>query len=482
MLEKVRQFILDQRLLDRGERVLVGVSGGPDSVALLDALVALQPEFDWTLHVVHFNHQLRGEASDEDEAFVCHLAEAFDLPVSVGSDDVRAWAEDHRLSIEDAARRLRHAFFQDVADETGMKKLALGHNADDQVETLLQRLLRGAGTRGLSAMRPSNHLGNLTMVRPLLDVWKTEILEDARKRGLKFREDASNLDTQFQRNKIRHQLLPLLARDYNPSLKTVLHQTAAILAAEDEWMEAEAARLLSQCRPEPHTVLLAPLRRAHRAVQRRAIYQWLLEHGSPEKPVGVDFRTVEVLCRMAATGNPGQLQLTAGLNVARLEDRLELVTVSAAADATLPADFAQRIQIPGVTRLAPLGLVVEAAIATGDEVPPPGRRAAGHDLPAFGSKFPIEFEEWLDADAVGGTMTVRLWQPGDRFQPIGMRASKKLQDIFVDEKVPPAQRRRTPLFVAEDGGICWVFAYRIGERFKLTAATQRGLKLHVRPG
>ncbi|MFA7002747.1 MAG: tRNA lysidine(34) synthetase TilS, partial [Verrucomicrobiia bacterium] len=232
MLEKVRQIITERRLLARGEQLLVGVSGGPDSVALLDTLVALAPEFGWKLQVAHFNHQLRGADAVADEAFVRELAAGYGLAFSVGRGDVRAFAAEHKLSIEDAARRLRHGFFQDTARALGLAKLALGHTSDDQVETLLQRLLRGAGTHGLTAIHASNRLGALTVVRPLLDVWKTEVLGYARQRGLKFRQDASNWDPQFQRNKIRHELIPALERDYNPALKTLLHQTAGMLATE----------------------------------------------------------------------------------------------------------------------------------------------------------------------------------------------------------------------------------------------------------
>lgn len=474
-------MILARGLLARGERVLVGVSGGPDSVALLDALVALQPEFDWQLHIAHFNHHLRGDESDQDEEFVRELAEDYELPCATSGADVRTWAESRKLSLEDAARRLRRAFYQQEAETLGITKLALGHNADDQVETLLQRLLRGAGTHGLAAMAPMGKLAAITIVRPMLAVWKTEILDYLRQRELPFRQDSSNLDTHFQRNKIRHELLPMLEKDYNPALKTLLHQTSEILAAEDEWLESEAARLLNKCRPEPHTLLIAPLLKAHLAVRRRAIYRWLLDRDAPETPLSVDFWTIETLCRMAASGRPTRLALTADFDVMRTEDRLELLRIGSDPPASALEKLEQLVRIPGETNITALALHVETSIETDENIPNVADTPALWHEAKDSFQFALEFEEWFDAGAVGDELTVRLWRPGDRFQPIGMQESKKLQDIFVDEKVPPTQRRRTPLFVAANGEICWVFGYRIGEKFKLTEHTTRALRLRVRP-
>ena len=491
MLEKIRQTILERRLLAPRERVLVGVSGGPDSVALLDALAALAPEFGWRLHMAHFNHRLRGAESDGDEVFVRELAASYDLPFSTGGGDVRTFAMKAKLSIEDAARRLRHGFFQDTARALGLEKLALGHNADDQVETLLQRLLRGAGTRGLAAIHASNRLANVVVVRPLLDAWKTEILAYVRQRDLKFREDASNRDTRFQRNKIRHELIPALERDYNPSLKLLLHQTAEILAAEDEWMEAEAARVFEGGgKRSGHAPLrIGRLMREHIAVQRRAIYRWLLDNG-----VGgaVDFATVETLRRMAASGQPGRLALTEKTCVSWSEDRLELEKAKggkgkAEREGRKAEDEGAatwRVNLPGVTEIPDLGVVVEVELATGDRVPKVGGVANPKSNPESvrgGIRNPTSLEEWLDADVVGGTLAVRTRRPGDRFRPIGMTAAKKLQDIFVDLKIPVLQRRRTPLLVAGNGEICWIAGYRIGEKFKITAATARALRICVRP-
>ena len=216
-------------------------------------------------------------------------------------------------------------------------------------------------------------------------------------------------------------------------------------------------------------------------MQRRAIYRWLLDHDAPAAPVSVDFWTIETLCRMAASGRPTRLALTGQFDVTRVEDRLELLSVGPDAPAPAPEKFEQPIRIPGETEITPLSLHVETSIEADENIPRVTDGSAMWHTAKDSFQFALEFEEWLDADAVGGELTVRLWRPGDRFQPIGMGESKKLQDIFVDEKVPPAQRRRTPLFVAANGEICWVFGYRIGEKFKLTEQSMRALRLRVRP-
>ncbi|MCX7824863.1 MAG: tRNA lysidine(34) synthetase TilS [Verrucomicrobiae bacterium] len=474
MLEKVRQTIRERGLIAPGERLLIGVSGGPDSVALLDALAALQPEFGWELHVAHFNHRLRGAESDADEAFVRQLAAGYDLACVTGCDDVAGRAARERLSIEDAARRSRQAFFQETARSLGLGTLALAHTADDQVETLLQRLLRGAGTRGLAAIRPSNRMGRLNVVRPMLDVWKHEVLGYIQQRGLKFRQDASNWDPQFQRNRIRHELIPLLERDYNPKLKLLLHQTAEMLAAEDEWIEDAASRASERCRPRPKVLLADSLSREHVAVQRRAIYRWLLDNNLGE---AVDFRTIEALRAMAARATVSELVLTEQWRAVSDGEKIELQSSIEGGQRTATAEVnSHALNVPGVTEIAELGIAVEVEIVPGDRIPNIAARGASR----AGFRAPHSLDEWMDADALGGCLRLRLWRPGDRFQPIGMARPKKLQDIFVDEKIPVAQRRRTPLLEAADGTICWVLGYRIGEKFKITPATRQACHVRVR--
>jgi tRNA(Ile)-lysidine synthase len=363
-------MLANLQLLTPGEPLLIGVSGGADSVALLDALV----QSGYRPRVCHLNHQWRGAESDADAEFVRELAGKYSLPATIEAQKV---AGD-----EDSARQARLAFFESVAKRTGIHQLALAHTADDQVETFLLRLLRGAGTLGLAGMREERQHGSLRIIRPLLEVRRSEVIDYLKSRQLTWREDASNADRQFLRNRIRHELLPLLERDYNPGIRDVLRRTAEILRAEAEGDPV--------------------------AAERRAIRQ-------------LSFEQVEAL---------RQLAVKEGWKT---------------------------------TERWPLNLAGET------------------DVPELGVKFVVgESGERFDADALGANLVIRTWQDGDRFQPLGMTGEKKLQDFFVDEKVPRRSRGRVPLLCAADGRIAWVVGYRIAEPFKVTGQTRRVLQLAVR--
>ncbi len=342
MLSKVQSALAN--LLAPGEPLLVGVSGGADSVALLDALVSA----GYRPHVCHLNHQWRGAESDADAEFVRELAAKYSLPVTIES---RAVEHD-----EDAARQARLKFFESI----GIPTVALAHTADDQVETFLMRLIRGAGVEGLAGIWPDRQIGALRVIRPLLAVGRVEVLEYLKAKGLNYREDSSNRDLKFLRNRIRHELLPVLERDYNPGIRDALRRTAEILRAE---VESDPV-----------------------AAERRAIRQ-------------MSFEQVEALRQLAKRPEPRSTDVV------------------------------------------------------------------------------VQLEECFDADALGDGLTVRYWQDGDRFQPLGMTGEKKLQDFFVDEKVPRHRRGRVPLVCAADGRIAWVVGYRIADPFKVTPATKRVLRI-----
>ncbi len=418
MLSKVQSALA--KLLSPNEPLLLGVSGGADSIALLDALVQLgcRP------HVCHLNHQWRGAESDADAEFVRTLAGQHGLPVTIES---RAVAGD-----EDAARQARLAFFESVAARSGIRKLALAHTADDQVETFLLRLVRGAGTAGLVGMWTERQIGALRIVRPLLEVRRAEIIEYLKSRRLSWREDASNADRRFLRNRIRHELLPLLERDYNPGIRDVLLRTAEVLRAEAEGDPV--------------------------AAERRAIRQLLGE---------VSFEQVEAL-RQLAMGD--EVSLPGGVIVYRDYNGLKI------ADAVEPVKGRWPLNLAGETVI--LGLSVTVTVGEHSGTVPCACRAdsaqAGTPVPPSGT------EERFDADALGTGLFVRTWENGDRFQPLGMTSEKKLQDFFVDEKVPRRQRGRVPLLCGADGRIVWVVGHRIAEPFKVTEHTQRVLRIGVR--
>jgi tRNA(Ile)-lysidine synthase len=438
-------------LLLPGEPLLVGVSGGPDSVALLSLLV----EGSWRPHVCHLNHQLRGSESDADAEFVRTLADHYQLPVTIDSRDIPAVAAGRKLSVEDAARRVRLEFFAEVAARTGITKLALAHTADDQVETFLMRLLRGAGVPGLVGIWPERKLGSLRVIRPLLKVRRSEIIEYLNNKKFSYRTDPSNLDTRFTRNRVRHELLPMLERDFNPAIREVLLRTAEILRDEDFYLLKHVAQTYYMRTSHDDALQVAKLREFPVAVQRRLIRFWL--GGEDESGQRFTFDHIEAVRELVASDSPSaELHLPDDLIVYREYEWLR----KSPREELLPVQGCWPFKMDGDTVIRELGATL-----------------VSHPERSEGALSKQEGTECFDANALGNKLFVRTWKEGDRFQPLGMTESKKLQDFFVDEKVPRRQRGRVPLLCASDGRIAWVAGVRIAEPFKVTEGTRRILRI-----
>ena len=445
LVQRVEASIRERHLLKAGQSVLIAVSGGVDSMALLEVLVRLAPEHRWRLHVAHFNHQLRGRASDADERLVRATAKRLQLPFVGGRADVRRLAVRQKVSIEMAARRARHEFLAHAARKRRIKTVALAHHRDDQVELFFLRLLRGAGGRGLSGMKwsnPSPADKRLTLVRPLLDSPKADLRAFARETKVRFREDASNDSPDFLRNRIRRELLPLLKRRYAPALDKVILRQMAILGDEAELLEGLARDWRRTKSPAFATL--------GTAWQRLVLQAELLDAGiSPE------FELVE------------KLRTAPRLNV-MFEHGL-----------VLRHDGCGRVHKAAVRSVAfgeeQAGLSLEGCRGQGAF----GALAWNWQTLNCGSfrwpKF-AEGREWFDADKVGPKVVLRHWQPGDRFQPAGLSKPVKLQDMFTNQKIPRERRHQLVVAATASGEIWWVEGLRISERFKLAPATRRRLK------
>ena len=445
-LKKIESALAN--LLRPDEPLVVGVSGGPDSVALLDALVHL----GYRPHIAHLNHQLRGAASAADAEFVRQLAGQHGLPVTIAAESV--------TPDEDACRQARFAFFERVAAATGIHTLVLAHTADDQVETFLLRLLRGSGPTGLTGILSDRKIGSLRVVRPLLTVRREEVLKYLCAQGSKYREDASNADVRFARNRVRHVLLPLLEREFNPQVREALVRTAEILRDEDACL----AELVSKNQPA-ETLRVTELRQLPVALQRRAIRGWLGD---------VSFEEVEAVRQLAAAESPSG---AVGELVHREYDLLRKTP----GQGTEPAVGRWLVNIDGETTVEQFCLTIicrsERCETTAGSLSSDGKslafqRKTLRHAPGDNKKY-----ESFDAEALGAAPFLRTWQEGDRFQPLGMTGEKKLQDFFVDEKVPRRQRSQVPVLCASDGRIAWVIGYRIAEPFKVTQSTQRILRI-----
>lgn len=442
---QVARYVHEETLWAPGERLLAAVSGGPDSVVLLDVLLALGLE----VTVGHVNHRLRSEAA-ADAAFVRELAARRGAPFLLREVDVPARVTATGESVEEAARELRYAALREMAREAKAGCIATGHTADDQAETVLMRVLRGTGVAGLAGIPARRD----EIVRPLLPIWRREILAYLSDHDLSCLHDLSNDSTAFTRNRIRLDLLPLLEREYAPRLRVRLARLAEIArqdtAALDGWAEREYARLRRVLPTGPALPVELP------ALPRAIVWRlWRLALAEVRGGLAdIGYEHLEDIQRLSAH----QEVHLPGVRV--LHEARQLVFLPAGDAEPAEAIPETPLPAPGQVCLLDAGCCLTATV--GDDAPP----LAGGDTAV------------LDADALAGPLTLRAWRPGDRYQPFGAPGSRKLQDIFVDAGVPRRLRPRIPV-IFDEQGIVWLAGFRIADRVKITASTQHFLRLYI---
>ena len=512
LVTSVRHAVEQHNLLAPGDTVVVGVSGGPDSLCLLHILLQLTHPLSLDLHIAHLNHCIRGQDADADAAFVAHVAAEWQLPVSVESVDVPAFARAQKMALEEAARCARYAFLARVAHGIGACTIALGHNADDQTETVLMHWLRGSGLAGLRGMLPAtqlpdyrlisdwptwvdrevhsppaasttSHMPSLTIIRPLLGVPHVDIEAYCIQHDLHPRLDRSNLDTTYFRNRLRHELIPYL-ETYNINIRQVLRRSATAIAADYDLLRAQVRAAWKQTvrdgTPDSVTFGLADWQTLPLSLKRSTIREAI--HRLRRGLRNVNFVHVENALKVASGGETGAqatlpqgLMLTVGydtLTVANCDHRelpdLPLLTIKEPVSVTVPGDThlpasnwllrAERADIlPGV--VSPRQMVADSSLPS---------KAPPHLPPAM--------EGWqasLDAAAVGRSLILRPRGPGDRFCPLGLDGrSKRVNEFMINEKIPAAWREHIPLLVNEEGQILWICGWRPDHRARITQATQ----------
>ena len=466
LLACVRRTIHDHQLASCDTRVVAAVSGGSDSIALVHILRQFDASGALRLTgLVHFNHQLRPSA-DADERFVRAIADAVGLPVHVERGDVASRAAREKRSREDAGRAARYECFEHARTHFAADAIALGHTRDDQAETFLLRLLRGAGPRGLAGMYPRNG----RIIRPLLDCLRQDLRGWLAARQIAFVEDETNGDVSIPRNRVRAELMPLLTSRFNPAIVDVLAGEADL--ARDAWQAIEPAANEIESRivkptTNGHAIDIADLMAIAPALRRVVLWR-VMSRTAAGRPVG--FEHVAAAMRLidldgpATLDAPGQRLERIGASVV-LTGRLP--GVPAASSANL---FWYPLSIPGEVRLAEAGCVVSAEVH-GDTA----QRAEPAAVTGRGNVALVR------GDLCHGRLAVRNRRPGDRFHPPGLAGRKKLQDYFVDRKVRRGDRDRVPLVVDEADRIVWVAGYGIDEGFQVTDPGQAVLTLKVRP-
>ncbi len=468
--DKVVRFILENNLFAGGGRVLLAISGGADSIALLHAMDRLVS--DGTISVgllsAHLNHGLRGADGDGDEAFVVQQARELGLPVVSKTVDVKAHAQAHRLSIETAARQLRLGFLTEIAKTHGCSWIAMGHQKNDNAETVLQRLERGTGFRGLAGIRPSRQAGeNLTFIRPLLCCSRAEIVEYLRSQDLTWREDHTNADCAYTRNRIRHQLLPALQSTCDDSLVEELASLSTSAARLHERIAAEATTAIEEharCDADKATIDAATLAGLPEPVATEAVRQLLVYLGLGERDL--TRRHYRGLLALARRCRPKQKLSLPGDFRAQYEYGTVVLRrpISPTHDLPGPAE----LDIPGTTIFGPYH--IDAQVVDATQI----------DRTAIANKTDL-YLEYLDLDCIKPPLIARPRRSGDRFIPLGRRSEKKLGKFLTAARVPDDLRSR--VFVIEDTEqIVWAVPIRISERVKVTQKTATVLVLRITEG
>lgn len=478
---RVRATILKYKLLTPGDRVIVGVSGGADSLALLHILRSLSDEFDWQLHIAHLNHQLRGPESEEDAEFVSALAREWKLPATIEARDLAMFARGERLSIEELARRARYAFLADVARQQNASTIAVAHNRDDQVETVLMHFLRGAGLAGLRGMQYKTEMRGVSfglpesrsaissplyLIRPLLEVSRADIEQYCKENYLAPRVDQSNFDTVLFRNRLRHEVLPYLER-LNPNLREVIYHSSIAIADDYDFLfpliRNEFMRVAQE---QPGAIVFhrAAWSALHPALQRGTLRLGVQRLRSDLRDLG--WVHIEQARRVALEKNAGsEVTLPAGLTL--IVGYGTFVIADSARGVPLPDIpllHVKMLEVPvqGIVKLPETNWVLETEVTT--------------EKPEVNDRWTAV----LDFAMCRGERILRRRRPGDRFQPAGMNGhTRSLHDFMIDEKIERTVRALLPLLVVGER-IVWVCGWRVDERARVTPYTREFWRVTLR--
>jgi tRNA(Ile)-lysidine synthase len=469
VLETIHRF----RMITPGLRVAVACSGGPDSTGLLQILQQLAAELGCSLSVVHFNHKLRSAESDADEQFVRELAHRLRLPFHVASHDVRLRAGRTGENIEDAGRRLRYDYFVSLVESGSADRIAVGHTADDQAETVLHRLVRGAGSRGLAAIYPT--VGNW-LIRPLIETRRQDVLKWLRSRQQTWRVDSTNQDLRYARNRIRHRLLPALA-ELNPSIVSVLSHGAEIAREEEAFWDVYLEPLVQQHLQRSRAGVrldVAPLRDMPVAAARRFL-RYALEEAAEAARSAVGSERSRKLGRSTGASDFGHVQRVLALALrgqsgatlslpGRIRARREFSTLWLEAAGTDPIPFrgySYQVSVPETVAVPeiPSSFVFEL-------IP----------LASAMARYNGNREELLDRDVIRESLVLRSWQAGDSYRPNGHRKSRKIKELFQRWRVLSDMRRRWPVVVA-GGRIVWSRRWGTAQGFEPRPGSVEALRI-----
>ena len=462
LLTKVKDIIKKYQLLNTGDKVLVGVSGGPDSVALVHILKQLTTEYELQLHIAHLDHQLRGADSTADAQFVKKIATRLKIPLTSVSRDVKEYQKENSLSLEDAARQVRYDFFFDLLNKLNFDKLALGHHANDQTETIIMNFLRGAGLKGLGGIKPDKD----RIIRPLIELKKEELKEYCLNHDLNWKVDETNKKEICLRNKVRLNLVPQLIESYNENLVTTLNQMGQILRTEDEFMRSKSKEILAEIiiNSSNNKLIIEKDKflNLHLAMQRRIIRNIYKRLTSSYK--NLYFYNIQEILQLIKTSETGiQKKLPEDVVVKLSYDQIIFVLATAEKKTNF---FSYQLNVGEKLKIPELNLRINSQIVDKNY---PWQEELNQKNKGF-----------FDLNKVGSHFEVRQRKDGDSFQPLGMSGTKKIKDFFIDQKIARDKRDEIPIFTSETGEIFWVSQLRIDEKYKVTNQTDEILMIEIK--
>jgi tRNA(Ile)-lysidine synthase len=473
VLQKVARTILRHNMFSKGDSVLTGVSGGPDSVALLHILVHLAPEWELTIGIAHLNHSLRGAESDRDADFVAELAASLNLPCYSEAIHIRNDPALRKLSLEAAARQVRYDFFDRISRRNGYHKIAIGHHRDDNAELMLMFLFRGSGPLGFSGIPP---VREGKFVRPLISIGRNELVAFLDENEITYQVDKSNRDMRFLRNRIRHETIPYIQACCNPGIIETLNRFSEIVRSEDEWMneiiQPICDKLLVSAGQHQLELAISALTALPEAVMRRVIRTAIVRIKG--NLLRISFSHIEAVRELAERQQyPALLMLPDGIRIQRNKNLLTFCQMEDALRSSrreirrAPLSFFYSVSGP-----------VAAAAVTISET---GAQLIFSEIPIRSGRMEELSEKiaLLDLDKLEFPLILRNIRPGDRFSPLGVAGTQKIQKYFIDHKIDRTERQQCPVLLSGNE-IVWLAGHRISNRFKITPSTRRVLRIEIR--
>ncbi len=476
LIKNVEKTISEYGMLNKNDSVLVGVSGGADSVALVHIMKEIAQIFSIKLGVVHLNHSLRGNESDTDERFVVSLSEKLNLPCYTSKEDIAAYKKKHGFSLEEAGRRVRYSFFENIAQREGFNKIALGHTSYDNAELILMYLIRGSGPLGISGIPPVRGIynTNLLIIRPFIKTTRFDVMEYLSANGLSHVTDESNMDMEYLRNRIRHDLIPELGRNYNPKIVETINRLASIMRSEDEWMENELAPILNKNTlfEENNRIVLSAsgINALHPAAKRRITRSAIKKIKGDSRRLS--YSHIELVTAQLATDSdywsldlPDRIRITrTGKELIISKEGRNLRRFSSKRTVNDKAFFEYVINKPELIVAEKESFSIVFSEITNmnlSDIYHAGRGTAFFDMEKI--SFPV---------------IIRNYLPGDRFTPLGMKGSQKVAEYLINNKVPRKNRIKIPVVIS-NGKIIWLAGFVIDDSFKVTSGTGKILKAEL---